>query len=61
MAVNRGRRPLSLMKPSTIPGPTFSPNSATLTNPGDPSMARCTSSGRVDRELSGSRSLRSTT
>ena len=49
------------MNPSSVPGPTGSPNCATFSRPGEPSMARCTSSGRADRDVSGSRSLRTTT
>ena len=49
------------MNPASVPGPTGSPNCATFARPGEPSMARCTSSGRADRDVSGSRSLRTTT
>ena len=46
------------MKPFSVPGPTGSPNCATFVKPGEPSTTRCTSSGRADRDVSGSRSLR---
>ncbi len=49
------------MNPASVPGPTGSPNCATFSRPGEPSMARCTSTGRADRDVSGSRSLRTTT
>ena len=49
------------MKPASVPGPTCSPNSATFDRPGEPLIARCTNTGRADRDVSGSRSLRTTT
>ena len=56
----RGRRSLSMTRPSTSPAPMSSPNSATCSNPATARRAWCTEHGRVDRDVSGSRSLRTT-